>query len=109
MSNANFKYLDQDFGSIQKLYSRDTDLVVFQENKVSKVLYEKNLLSDAVGGGTIASIPQVLGTQIVVEHLEKVRQTAANTSPVLPKIIPLSCIQLVFKQKKTYPFLALGW
>ncbi len=64
LSNANFKYLDQDFGSIQKLYSRDTDLVVFQENKVSKVLYEKNLLSDSVGGGTIASIPQVLGTQI---------------------------------------------
>jgi hypothetical protein len=64
LSNANFKYLDQDFGSIQKLYSRDTDLIVFQENKVSKVLYEKNLLSDAVGGGTVASIPQVLGTQI---------------------------------------------
>ena len=64
LSNANFKYLDQDFGSIQKLYSRDTDIIVFQENKVSKVLYEKNLLSDAVGGGTVASIPQVLGTQI---------------------------------------------
>jgi len=64
LSNANFKYLDQDFGSIQKLYARDTDLIVFQENKVSKVLYEKNLLSDAVGGGTVASIPQVLGTQI---------------------------------------------
>jgi len=64
LSNANFKYLDQEFGSIQKLYSRDTDLIVFQENKVSKVLYEKNLLSDSVGGGTVASIPQVLGTQI---------------------------------------------
>ena len=64
LSNANFKYLDQDFGSIQKLYARDTDIIVFQENKVSKVLYEKNLLSDAVGGGTVASIPQVLGTQI---------------------------------------------
>jgi len=64
LSNANFKYLDQDFGSVQKLYSRDTDVIVFQENKVSKVLYEKNLLSDAVGGGTVASIPQVLGTQI---------------------------------------------
>ena len=64
LSLANFKYLDRFFGSIQKLYSRDTDLVVLQENKVSKVLYGKNLLSDSVGGGTIASIPEVLGTQI---------------------------------------------
>lgn len=64
LSLGNFKYLDRFFGSIQKLFSRDTDLVVFQENKVSKVLYGKNLLSDSVGGGVVASIPEVLGTQI---------------------------------------------
>ncbi len=64
LSLGNFKYLDRFFGSIQKLHARDTDLVVFQENKVSKVLYGKNLLSDSIGGGTIASIPEVLGTQI---------------------------------------------
>jgi hypothetical protein len=67
LSLANFKYLDRFFGSIQKLFSRDTDLVVFQENKVSKVLYGKNLLSDSVGGGAIASVPEVLGTQISYE------------------------------------------
>ena len=64
LSLGNFKYLDRFFGSIQKLHARDTDLIVFQENKVSKVLYGKNLISDSVGGGTIASIPEVLGTQI---------------------------------------------
>jgi len=64
LSLGNFKYLDRFFGSIEKLYSRDTDLVVFQENKISKVLYGKNLLSDSIGGGTIAYIPEVLGTQI---------------------------------------------
>jgi hypothetical protein len=64
LSLGNFKYLDRFFGNIQKLYARDTDLVVFQENKVSKVLYGKNLLSDSAGGGTIASIPEVLGTQL---------------------------------------------
>jgi len=64
LSLANFKYLDKAFGSIQKLNARDTDLVVFQEDKVSKVLFGKNLLSDAVGGGSVASIPEVLGTQI---------------------------------------------
>jgi hypothetical protein len=67
LSLGNFKYLDRFFGSIQKLFSRDTDLVVFQENKVSKVLYGKNLLSDSSGGGVIASIPEVLGTQISYE------------------------------------------
>ena len=64
LSTANFKYVDRFFGSIQKLYSRDTDLMVFQENKVSVVLYGKNLLSDSVGGGSIVSIPEVLGTQV---------------------------------------------
>lgn len=64
LSLANFKYLDKFFGSIQKLHARDTDLVAFQEEKVSKILFGKNLLSDAVGGGAVASIPEVLGTQI---------------------------------------------
>lgn len=64
LSTANFKYVDRFFGSIQKLYARDTDLVVFQENKVSVVLYGKNLISDSVGGGTISTVPEILGTQI---------------------------------------------
>ena len=64
LSTANFKYLDRFFGSIQKLYARDTNLIVFQEDKISTVLYGKNLLSDSTGGGAIASVPEVLGTQI---------------------------------------------
>lgn len=66
LSLSNFKYLDRMFGSIQKLYARDTDLVVFQENKVSTVLYEKNILFDSVGGGQVVSIPEVLGTQVPI-------------------------------------------
>jgi hypothetical protein len=64
LSNANFKYLDSEYGSIQKLHARDTNLVVFQEDKVSEVLYGKNLLSDSVGGGSIVSIQEVLGSQV---------------------------------------------
>jgi len=67
LSIANFRYLDRFFGSIQKLHARDTDLIVLQEDKITKVLYGKNLLSDAVGGGDIVSIPEVLGTQIPYE------------------------------------------
>lgn len=62
---ANFKEdIDKKYGSIQKLYSRDTDLVVFQEDKVSKVLYGKDLLMKADGNSDITSSEDVLGQQI---------------------------------------------
>ena len=64
LSIANFKYLAKEFGSIQKLHARDTDLLAFQFDKISSILYGKNLLYDAVGGGPISSIPEVLGTQV---------------------------------------------
>jgi hypothetical protein len=67
LSLGNFKYLDKSFGSVQKIKSRNTDLVVFQQDKVSKVLFGKNLLSDSTGGGQVASIPEVLGTQIAYQ------------------------------------------
>jgi hypothetical protein len=68
LSIANFKDLDKSFGSVQKLYTRDTDLVVFQESKVSTVLFGKNLLSNSTGGGDVVSIPEVLGTQIALPY-----------------------------------------
>jgi hypothetical protein len=60
----NFKPLEDSFGPIQILDARQTDVLTLQEDKVSYVLAGKNLLSDSVGGGAIASIPEVLGTQI---------------------------------------------
>tara|TARA_Y100000004_G_scaffold77378_1_gene87041 strand:- start:3883 stop:8544 length:4662 start_codon:yes stop_codon:yes gene_type:complete len=64
LSIVNFKNLDLEFGSIQKIHARNTDLLVLQEDKVSRVLYGKNLLSDAVGGGAVTTTPQVLGNQV---------------------------------------------
>jgi hypothetical protein len=43
---------------------RETDVLVLQEDKISYVLAGKNLLSDSAAGGAIASVPEVLGTQI---------------------------------------------
>lgn len=60
----NFKPLEDSFGPIQILDARQTDVMTLQEDKISYVLAGKNLLSDAAGGGAIASIPEVLGTQI---------------------------------------------
>lgn len=61
---ANFKPLEDSFGTIQILYGRQTDILVLQEDKISYVLAGKNLLSDSAGGGVVSSIPEVLGTQI---------------------------------------------
>ncbi len=61
---ANFKELEKSFGPIRVLAGRETDILTLQEDKVSYVLSSKNLLSDSSGGGSIASIPEVLGTQI---------------------------------------------
>lgn len=61
---VNFKDLETSFGPIMKLHSRETDILVLQEDKISYVLTGKNLISDSTGGGVIASVPQVLGTQI---------------------------------------------
>ncbi len=60
----NFKPLENSFGSIEVLYGRETDILVLQEDKISYVLAGKNLISDSTGGGTISSVPEVLGTQI---------------------------------------------
>uniref|UniRef100_UPI0025F81D32 hypothetical protein n=1 Tax=Flavobacterium sp. TaxID=239 RepID=UPI0025F81D32 len=64
LSRANYKDLDDKYGSIQKIHSRDTDLIILQEDKVHKVLYNKNILTDAIGGGQISSIEEVLGQEV---------------------------------------------
>jgi hypothetical protein len=60
----NYKYLEVSFGPIYILDGRETDVLVLQEDKISYVLASKNLISDSAGGGAVASIPQILGTQI---------------------------------------------
>ena len=35
-----------------------------QEDRISYVLSSKNVITDSTGGGAIASVPEVLGTQV---------------------------------------------
>ena len=58
------KSIDPVNGSIQKLYAEDTNLIVFQENKVSRALIDKDAIYSAEGGGTVTSSNLVIG-QIV--------------------------------------------
>jgi len=51
-------------GSIQKIYAEDTNLIIFQESKVSRALIDKDAIYSAEGGGTVTSTNVVIG-QIV--------------------------------------------
>ena len=53
--------LDPSNGSIQKLYAEDTNLIILQENKVSKALIDKDAIYSAEGGSITTSAAQVIG------------------------------------------------
>ena len=53
--------LDPSNGSIQKLYSEDTNLIVFQEFKVSNALIDKDAIYSAEGQPMTTSGAQVIG------------------------------------------------
>tara|TARA_R110001592_G_scaffold5408_4_gene29777 strand:- start:2768 stop:4735 length:1968 start_codon:yes stop_codon:yes gene_type:complete len=56
------KALDPSNGSIQKLYAYDTNLTIFQENKVSRALIDKDAIYSAEGEGTpVSSLKVVIG------------------------------------------------
>ena len=55
------KAADPANGSIQKLYSEDSNLIIFQEDKVSRALIDKDAIYSAEGGGTVTSSNLVIG------------------------------------------------
>jgi len=55
------KAVDPVNGSIQKLYAEDTNLLIFQEAKVSRALIDKDAIYSAEGGGTVTSSNLVIG------------------------------------------------
>ena len=55
------KTADPSNGSIQKLYAEDTNLIVFQQYKVSRALIDKDAIYAAEGGGTVTSSNLVIG------------------------------------------------
>ena len=58
------KDLNPSYGSIQKLYTRDTDLVTLCEDKVLKILSRKDALFNADGKANVTSNEMVLGQAI---------------------------------------------
>ena len=56
------KSADPANGTIQKLYAEDTNLIVFQEAKVSRALIDKDAIYTAEGGGSITNVNTTIGT-----------------------------------------------
>ena len=56
------KSADPSNGSIQKLYAEDTNLIIFQESKVSRALIDKDAIYSAEGGGSITNVNTTIGT-----------------------------------------------
>jgi len=52
-------------GSIQKLYAEDTNLIIFQENKVNRALIDKDAIYSAEGQGSAVSTLNLVIGQIV--------------------------------------------
>ncbi len=63
-ADSNSKALTDSDGSVQKLYAEDTNLLVFQEDKVSRILVDKDAIYSAEGGGTVTSSQAVLGQTV---------------------------------------------
>ena len=51
-------------GSIQRLYAEDTNLIIFQEKKVSRSLIDKDAIYSAEGNATVTSTSLVIGQNV---------------------------------------------
>ena len=56
--------IDPANGSIQKLYAEDTNLIIFQEEKVSKSLIDKDAIYSAEGNASFTSRNLVIGQNV---------------------------------------------
>jgi len=66
LSLANYKDdLEKRYGPIVRLSSDQTDLLVIQEDRVSKVLYGKDLLYNTDASTNLSRIESVLGQQVI--------------------------------------------
>jgi len=59
------KTLDPAYGSVQKLFAEDTNLVIFQENKVSQALIDKDAIYSAEGQGQAVTTNNLVIGQVV--------------------------------------------
>ena len=64
VANRITKELNPEYGSIQKLHSRNNDIIAFCEDKVLKILANKDALFNADGSVNLTSTSNVLGQSV---------------------------------------------
>jgi hypothetical protein len=64
MANTITKDLLPSYGSVQKLFARDSDLVVYCEDKIVRALADKDILYNADGNANITASNKVIGNVI---------------------------------------------
>ncbi|MDR2223565.1 MAG: fibronectin type III domain-containing protein [Flavobacteriaceae bacterium] len=63
-SLLNWKELDKGNGWVQKIVSRDSNLLVFQTEKVGQVMFGKDVMYGADGAANITKVPYILGEYV---------------------------------------------
>ena len=64
LADLNYKDLDDEYGDINRIVPRGSDLISFQENRVSRILVNKNILFNADGSGNVGASTDILGTVV---------------------------------------------
>ena len=64
LADLNYKDLDDEYGDIAKIVPRGSDVIVFQENRVSRVLVNKTVLFNSDGSGNVGKSTDILGTTV---------------------------------------------
>jgi len=62
--DVSFQEFERDYNSIQKLHSKDNKLIIFQEDKVSQSLVNRNVLYNIDGSGNVATSDSVLSQAV---------------------------------------------
>lgn len=62
LGQVNYKDYDVRYGKIQKIYGRDTDLIVFQDDKVNFQPFNKSLIQSVSADNTVVTSDKILGT-----------------------------------------------
>ena len=64
LADLNYKDLDDEYGNVGRIVPRGSDLIAFQENRVSRILVNKNILFNADGSGNVGASTDILGTVV---------------------------------------------
>ena len=62
--DVSFAEFERTYNSIQKLYSKDNKLIIFQEDKVSQALVKRDIIFNVDGSGNVATSDSVLSQAV---------------------------------------------